>query len=75
MTKPETKNWLVTQLAVLDVCLRELQGLELLDYTNRNHLVYGGSPGKLSEEKQEIILAARKAIADIGCNIAKIASA
>jgi len=50
-------------MEVLNGCLGELYGLELLDYHNRNHLVHDAK--QLSAEKLILIRQANKAREDI----------
>ena len=56
---------MITQLQSLIGYIEEAYALELLDYHNRNHLINGGNPKLLSEEKQSLLSVSRAIIMDL----------
>lgn len=47
---------MITDMVVsIENLVKELLGIELLDFHNKHHLYYGTNPTKLSLEKQELL--------------------
>ena len=54
---------LIDELVKIEGALGELQGLELLNYHNKNHLAYDNK--QLSEEKQRLINRSQRIVLEI----------